>query len=991
MVMVALSIADKQLSLFLEWAREAKASAETAADPELAACVQLLASMDQTMKTLETGPSPGTGSGPHESCQSFAFNLKVAEGRAKHQQTRRISLSQAAAGSAASAAGARPAKRPSFAEGVRRKSAASVAALKTLGGGSTSPAKNAGANQLSSDMVMQIQAIAHENRQISSSSSSSSSSASSASSASAAGQRQLRRESAKLATRAIDAAAKAGGVNLGFSGTAVNAMDQHDSDAAPANVMGTLMRKDSRKRSIRPDLADVPESDGKHSSLEVLPPLRKAASSADPDVGKLVVIPAAPHEESAPYEGFARQLPAFSELSLGGSSVRHLPIDPKTLASDSKRPASIRESDRESPTKTRSPLQIKRKCSDHSDAFIANHRDTAAQYPRFTELKATAADEEAEEDADGESENKQNQLMETFDELMHAEVKDRLKSKPAHIGALTGSIKALEKIKSLTLTRATHPDNEVSAKSTSTSLKTRKNKRRRSSIQLNVQEFLEMEVKHRQHGTYPLLRPGSTFQSSWALLVSAMVVYSIVVIPYTIAFDKIHAGWEEPRNLVPWSIFVVDLLLNFATGYNTDGYIVTDASHICWKYLGSWFLFDLCAVLPVDVIIGSGTGQLLKFTRLVRLLFDSEYTAAFRVKKLDHYLPENQMASFLTFVSVLMTLGTLVCVVHWSACVYWVLAEDEYFTLGYRACAESAGIVSNGRCSDWLPPAEVMEGGKIGKYNFAFFAMVTLTAGLGPGLHWPVHGTEIAFSSIMVVIGVFVISTTIGNVTSAIAYMKSANNENTSKWRSIKLYLHSRMVPSTMVHKIEDYYKFMWDSGINQMDRTVLKDLPASLQAELALHMNDLLVSRCPIFQGLTAEVTYELINAFEPRNFLPLDAMVRIGEPGREMFLLHRGFVRVHIGDRTIKMLEAGAFFGENAILYAEKPRTADCTSMSYCETLIINSKDFKQVAVRFPEIMSVIAQAALREQDVYNHAQHLAKQQRAIAKTSSKLAAML
>ena len=80
--------------------------------------------------------------------------------------------------------------------------------------------------------------------------------------------------------------------------------------------------------------------------------------------------------------------------------------------------------------------------------------------------------------------------------------------------------------------------------------------------------------------------------------------------------------------------------------------------------------------------------------------------------------------------------------------------------------------------------------------------------------------------------------------------------------------------------------------------------------------MNDSLVSRCSIFQGLNPAATYELIYAFERQNFLPLDPLVRIGEPGREMFLLHRGFVRVHILARTITVLEAGAFFGENAIL---------------------------------------------------------------------------
>ena len=103
------------------------------------------------------------------------------------------------------------------------------------------------------------------------------------------------------------------------------------------------------------------------------------------------------------------------------------------------------------------------------------------------------------------------------------------------------------------------------------------------------------------------------------------------------------------------------------------------------------------------------------------------------------------------------------------------------------------------------------------------------------------------------------------------------------------------MVPHDLVRKIEDYYKFLWGSGVDSDDRQVLKDLPSSLQAEVAVEMNSSLVERCPIFQGLKPAATYELIYAFKRKCFLPHDTIIRIGELGDEMFLLHRGFVRVY------------------------------------------------------------------------------------------------
>jgi hypothetical protein len=381
---------------------------------------------------------------------------------------------------------------------------------------------------------------------------------------------------------------------------------------------------------------------------------------------------------------------------------------------------------------------------------------------------------------------KRTHLLRTFDELMQQLEDD--KGSPKSKGSRALSLK-------LSKTAA-----KELAEGDVDSPKAKGRRRRRSSVELDADQFLGARVHEldaRVHegvflGScfYPLVHPGSVFQTCWHVVMIIATILTGIIVPYSLAFEGAPASWMATSNVLPWAAFTVDVLLNFATGYNTDGYVVLDFPHISTRYLRTWLLPDLVSILPWDLMFGSSSGQLLKLTRLLRL---KELVRVLRIHGIGDYIPDNQMRYLVTGLAVTRTLFALICVVHWSACVYFVLAKQEFHDLGFRACQDPAGGAA-GRCSDWLPPSELMDSDDIAaKYNFAFFAMVSLTAGLGPGMHWPVHGAEIAFTSIMVVIGVFVISITIGNVTSAIAHMKSINNENTDKWHRIKLYLHSRL------------------------------------------------------------------------------------------------------------------------------------------------------------------------------------------------------
>lgn len=49
--------------------------------------------------------------------------------------------------------------------------------------------------------------------------------------------------------------------------------------------------------------------------------------------------------------------------------------------------------------------------------------------------------------------------------------------------------------------------------------------------------------------------------------------------------------------------FFVDIIVNFLSTYlNGLGLHVTRPKKIIWKYLTSWFLFDLMACFPLDLI-----------------------------------------------------------------------------------------------------------------------------------------------------------------------------------------------------------------------------------------------------------------------------------------------------------------------------------------------------------------------------------------------------
>ncbi|XP_041609132.1 potassium voltage-gated channel subfamily H member 2 isoform X3 [Vulpes lagopus] len=164
----------------------------------------------------------------------------------------------------------------------------------------------------------------------------------------------------------------------------------------------------------------------------------------------------------------------------------------------------------------------------------------------------------------------------------------------------------------------------------------------------------------------------SPFKAVWDWLILLLVIYTAVFTPYSAAFllketeegpPAPDCGYAcQPLAVVDFIVdimFIVDILINFRTTYvNANEEVVSHPGRIAVHYFKGWFLIDMVAAIPFDLLIfGSGSEELiglLKTARLLRLV---------RVaRKLDRYSEYGAAVLFLLMC-------TFALIAHWLACI----------------------------------------------------------------------------------------------------------------------------------------------------------------------------------------------------------------------------------------------------------------------------------------------------------------------------------
>uniref|UniRef100_A0A3B1KGH5 Voltage-gated inwardly rectifying potassium channel KCNH2 n=1 Tax=Astyanax mexicanus TaxID=7994 RepID=A0A3B1KGH5_ASTMX len=442
----------------------------------------------------------------------------------------------------------------------------------------------------------------------------------------------------------------------------------------------------------------------------------------------------------------------------------------------------------------------------------------------------------------------------------------------------------------------------------------------------------------------------SPFKAVWDWLILLLVIYTAILTPYSAAFllnDKderlmpkcVYCSPLDVVDLIVDIMFIIDILINFRTTYvNANDEVVSHPLRIAVHYFKGWFLIDMVAAIPFDLLIyhnGEETTTLiglLKTARLLRLV---------RVaRKLDRYSEYGAAVLFLLMC-------TFALIAHWLACIWYAIGHvEQNRDIGWlHTLGDQLGKHFNESVRGSGPSIN-------DKYVTALYFTFSSLTSVGFGNVSPNTNSEKIFSICVMLIGSLMYASIFGNVSAIIQRLYSGTARYHTQMLRVREFIRFHQIPNPLRQRLEEYFQHAW-SYTNGIDmNAVLKGFPECLQADICLHLNRTLLQNCKAFKGSTKGCLRALAMKFKTTHAPPGDTLVHAGDVLTALYFISRGSIEILRGDVVVAILGKNDIFGEPINLYARPGKSnADVRALTYCDLHKIHREDVLEVLDMYPE----------------------------------------
>ena len=110
-----------------------------------------------------------------------------------------------------------------------------------------------------------------------------------------------------------------------------------------------------------------------------------------------------------------------------------------------------------------------------------------------------------------------------------------------------------------------------------------------------------MQIVDKKH-QFCIILPDSTFNERWDILTGCLLVYVGIFVPLRVAFFDKMTGFLLFFETLVDIIFAIDIVLNFFTAYEKNKTIEVRHKKIASRYFRGWFLIDVFATIPFQLI-----------------------------------------------------------------------------------------------------------------------------------------------------------------------------------------------------------------------------------------------------------------------------------------------------------------------------------------------------------------------------------------------------
>lgn len=443
---------------------------------------------------------------------------------------------------------------------------------------------------------------------------------------------------------------------------------------------------------------------------------------------------------------------------------------------------------------------------------------------------------------------------------------------------------------------------------------------------------IDNSTLHRIEKKYGVINPDGTLNVLWDVWMLFSLLIRAYLIPYEISFDPglIHSS--------KYVIFatdlacLVDILINFNTGFYFKGFLVADRLAIVKNYLRHNFTLDLIGSIPFqmffnqDSLVDSDAKFGIEYLRFILL---AKFIHLYRIKSMiyafeDKFTSINSVTALKFFHFFLL----ISFMAHWTSCLCHFFYLQE---LQQEGDLEQYFIYDT-----------------IFRYVTYLYSAVFTITGIG---YYALNIATIDQKIITILImccDIIIFAYILGKIQSTLNSYQHEGNETKRLLKMCKVYISQNEIPGNLRHKILKFVSFCRENERKGVEKEsdLLSSLSLPLREEIFTQTRGLFLAKQAIFKIYEPKFLKFVGYHLKIQIFGPEDSIFEEGMNGSLIYFIQSGRVEIYHSKTTttFKTLKKGKCFGEIAFFLGSS-RTASAKSEGFSELLTLSWSTMKSI----------------------------------------------
>lgn len=454
-----------------------------------------------------------------------------------------------------------------------------------------------------------------------------------------------------------------------------------------------------------------------------------------------------------------------------------------------------------------------------------------------------------------------------------------------------------------------------------------------------------------------VLSPRKPWVQKWDLGMTLLLVYTIIMTPYEVAFLQPHYDALFVLNQLASVYFLIDMTVQCRLAYldPKKKTYVYDLGIILRNYCTYWLAPDFLSVFPFDIFViearSDESSQLskvihkLRVVRLLRLFRLFKLLRIIRASSVFRRWESSLSINYAAFSLIKFTVFTI-AIAHWMACGFMLVAD----------------LQENADTDSWIARIEADNSdfytnrSPFDRYVTSFYWGMTTMSTIGYGDITPVTTVERIYGTLAQLIGASIFAYVVGAICGIITQLDEQNTEFYDTMDRVNSYSEEAALPHDLRIRLRNYIRYKRANRTLSNYQHVLMHLTPALRSEVVMHSHLRSVLNVPFLRYAPERYVLRLSNIMQAQTFAPSETIIREYAPSQNMYIIKKGLAASHG-----IIYGVGKFLGLDA-LHSRRPHLYRLITLTFVETFQIDRDRMLQITDEYPAQAAMVRVVAVK-----------------------------